>query len=201
MAKVDLTQFQWLNPSTLRREGEAWVIAAPAESDFFRSHSAPAADGTLPDSKDDAPYLYTSVTGDFVLRARVQHGFADTYDACALMVRVNEQVWGKICFEKTDFDTHAVVSVVTNGVSDDANGPNVEGDTLWLQMVRVGRSFALHYSLDGKQFFMLRYFYLPASETVQVGLVAQAPRGSGGERYFYDVTLESRTVGNIRSGV
>ncbi len=34
--------------------------------------------------------------------------------------------WAKACFELTDFNMQAVVSVVTNGQSDDANGCNIE---------------------------------------------------------------------------
>ena len=46
------------------------------------------------------------------------------------MVMQSDAVWGKACFEQSDFGTHAVVSVVTNGVSDDANGCNIDGDTV-----------------------------------------------------------------------
>ena len=31
-----------------------------------------------------------------------------------------------------------MISVVTKGVSDDANGPNVDADAVWLQMCRKG---------------------------------------------------------------
>lgn len=38
--------------------------------------------------------------------------------------------WAKACFELTDFNTQAVVSVVTNGQSDDANGCNIEENSV-----------------------------------------------------------------------
>ncbi|MFD1174828.1 hypothetical protein ACFQ3W_00700 [Paenibacillus puldeungensis] len=40
-------------------------------------------------------------------------------------------VWAKACFELTDFSTHTVVSVVTNHMSNDANGCNIEGKAVW----------------------------------------------------------------------
>ncbi|WP_416151963.1 hypothetical protein ACM26V_07595 [Salipaludibacillus sp. HK11] len=42
-----------------------------------------------------------------------------------------------------DFDTNAVVSVVTNQTSDDTNGCNIEGDMVWLQVARVNNAFSL----------------------------------------------------------
>ena len=196
-----LGSFRWLNEAPARIEDDALVIAAPPRSDFFRNHGAVAEEGITPDSIQNAPHYYTEIQGAFVMRVRVQHAFKDTYDACAIMVMQSDTVWGKACFELTDFGTHAVVSVVTNGVSDDANGCNIAGDEVWLQVCRVGNSFAFHYSEDGERFYMMRFFYLPADATIKVGLVAQAPQGSGGERYFRDLSLEHKTVKNIRFGV
>ncbi|MHB1319416.1 MAG: DUF1349 domain-containing protein [Anaerolineae bacterium] len=197
---ADFEGFQWLNESAARFEGAELVIHAPAQSDYFRHHGAIAEEGITPGSMQNAPFYYTQVQGDLLMRVRVRHAFQDTYDACAIMVMQSDTVWGKACFEQTDFGTHAVVSVVTNGVSDDANGCNIEGDSVWLQVCRVGNSFAFHYSLDGVRFDMMRFFYLPADETIKVGLVAQAPQGGGGDRYFRDLTLTRTTVKNIRAG-
>ncbi|WFA86753.1 DUF1349 domain-containing protein [Paenibacillus amylolyticus] len=121
-------------------------------------------------------------------------------DLRTLMIMQDFQVWAKACFEKTDFDTHAVVSVVTNQTSDDANGSNIDSDTIWLQIARVGNSFAFHYSLDGLKYVMMRFFTLPVEETIKVGLEAQAPLGEGGPRTFQNFSLVNKTVKNIRFG-
>lgn len=112
----------------------------------------------------------------------------------------NLDVYAKACFEKTDFDTHAVVSVVTNQTSDDANGCNLAGNEVWLQVARVGNSFAFHYSEDGEHFYMMRFFNLPVGKTIKAGLEAQAPQGNGGERYYKNLSIEYKTVKNIRMG-
>jgi len=134
------------------------------------------------------------------MKVKVSLAFKDVYDAAAIMVLENERTWAKACFELTDFNTRAVVSVVTNQVSDDANGCNIENDFVWLQMTRLGKTFAFHYSEDGVIFYMMRVFHLPASDTVKIGLLAQAPSGSGGERHFEELTMENITVKNIRTG-
>lgn len=66
----------------------------------------------------------------------------------------------------------------------DANGNNVEGNELWLQITRVGQSFAFHYSIDGNRYDMVRYFHLPVDDKVKVGFVPQAPSGKGGDRIY-----------------
>jgi regulation of enolase protein 1 (concanavalin A-like superfamily) len=200
MKQADLMQWRWLNEAPARFEGDVLVITAPGRTDYFRSPGAADAAGLTSEATQNAPFFYTEVQGDLVMRVRVRHAFRDTYDAATIMVMQSETVWAKACFERTDFDTHAVVSVVTNGVSDDANGCNVDGDEVWLQVARVGQSFAFYYSLDGVRFYMMRHFFLPVDATVKVGLVAQAPRGNGGDRYYRDLSIVHRTAGNIRTG-
>ena len=117
------------------------------------------------------------------------------------MVMLNDKNWAKAFFEFTDFGTHAVVSVVTKGgVSDDANGCNIEEDSIWLQICRTGQSFAFHYSVDGEKFYMMRFFNLPAGNTVKAGLLAQSPTGEGGIRIYENLIIKKKTVKNIRMG-
>ena len=47
---------------------------------------------------------------------------------------------------------------------------------------------------------MMRYFYLPVEPVIKVGLLAQAPTGSGGLRVYEDLSIEMKTVKNIRAG-
>ena len=120
----------------------------------------------------------------------------------SVMVMHDMTNWAKRCFELTDFGTHAAVSFVTiNGASDDANGCNIEGqDYLWLKVCRGGRAFSFHYSLDGENFNMTRYFLMPETKAIKVGLLAQAPTGNGSKRIYENLSIEHITVKNIRAG-
>ena len=191
--------WKWLNESQVMTVNGETAIAAPARTDWF--NDPVPENGRLSPPVANAPFYYTEVSGDFVFRARVRPNHRYVYDACALMVIKDEYMWGKVAFEQSDFGTKAAVCVVTSQVSDDANGCNIEHDTVWLQIVRVGDVFCTHYSLDGERFDMVRLFYLPVGECVKVGLEAQSPAGEGGLRFFSDVTLEKRTVGNLRAGI
>ena len=175
-------------------------IHAPAKTDFFQDPAFAAQRDGDP-GRASAPYLWLHVEGDFVARAHVKPTFASTYDAGALMVRGDERHWAKLCYESTDLGTHAAVSVVTNSVSDDANGADLDAERLWLQVVRQGDLLGMHYSLDGTSWRMVRYCALPLPSQVQVGLVAQSPVGPGTSVEFYTFTVEPRSVQNMRAGV
>lgn len=193
--------FHWLNESSIKEENGRIEIFAPAQTDFFCNGGSVGEEGITPESLCNAPFYYTEIAGDFVLRVKVTHAFRDIYDSCSIMVMKDLQNWAKACFELTDFGTHAAVSVVTkNADSDDANGCNLEGNTAWLQICRSGNSFGFHYSMDGEHFYMMRAFTLPAGDTVKAGLLAQAPTGKGGIRIYEDFVIENRKVKNIRTG-
>ncbi|MBQ2930541.1 MAG: DUF1349 domain-containing protein [Clostridia bacterium] len=196
---MDLQNWKWLNESQIIHEGDEVVIYAPAQTDWF-NNPVPE-NGLLSAPVANAPFFYTEVMGDFVFRAKVRPNFKSVYDACALMVIQDEKLWTKAAFEKSDFGTTAAVCVVTNGVSDDANGCNIAQEEVWLQIVRVGDVFCTHYSLDGERFDMVRLFHLPVEKTVKVGIEAQSPAGDGGLRFYSEISLENRTVRNLRAGV
>jgi hypothetical protein len=92
------------------------------------------------------------------------------------------------------------VSVVTNGVSDDANGADLAASDLWLQVCRVGDLFGFQYALDGKSWRLVRYFKLRLADPVQVGLVAQCPGGPGTTVEWLELTVEQRSVRDLRRG-
>ncbi len=198
-----------LTPEQLAARGLAWEhppvkweplaeggirVTVPARSDYFRD---PA--GVM--VNDNAPFLWKQMTGGFVAQAHVRPAFNSTYDSGVLMARHDEQTWAKLCFEKTDFGTTAAVSVVTRGVSDDANGADITQPDLWLQIVRSGNIFALHYSLDSQAWRMVRIFSLPAPETIRVGVVTQCPIGPGTTVDLFSFTIDQRPVKNLRAGV
>jgi len=168
-------------------------VVTPARADYFRD----------PEGKmvnDSAPFLWKTITGDFVARANIRPTFASTYDSGVIMARHDGQNWAKVCFEKTDFGTTAAVSVVTRGLSDDANGVDVTVEQLWLQMTRHGDTFALHYSLNGEDMRMVRIFHLAVPPAIRVGIVAQCPVGPGATIDFLSFSIDQRPVQNLRAG-
>lgn len=190
-------KFQWMNESRMSQDGERIEIYAPKQTDFF-CNSFP--DGTSAEPVCSAPFYYTNLSGDFVLQVKVSLEFKDTYDSACVMIMKDCTNWAKACFELTDFGKPSVVSVVTKGVSDDANGCIVDSPAVWLKVCRCGQTFSFHYSEDGDNFYMMRFFNMPCGDEIKVGLVAQAPVGNGGMRIFENLSIEHKTVENIRKG-
>lgn len=194
-------EFTWINESRMTVEGSKYTVYAPALTDFFFNNEAQSSGGVTPLSLCNAPFYYTEISGDFVLKVQVSLDFVSTYDSASLMVMSDMRNWAKSCFELTDFGTHAVVSVVArDGETDDANGVTIDEDRIWLRVTRKGNVFAFHYSVDGQQFYMSRVFSMAADERLKVGFLAQAPTGDGGERHYEHLSIEQVTVSNIRSG-
>ena len=196
ISTTELGALSWTNapPHWESLPGGGLRIHAGAKTDFFQNPNSRQA-------TDSGHLLSVPVEGDFVARAHVRPTFISTYDAGALMVRHDATHWAKTCYESTDFGTHAVVSVVTNGQSDDANGVNLDVTDVWLQIVRVGGVYAMHYALDGQNWRMTRYFTLPLPPTVSVGIVAQSPVGPGTAVDYLYFAVEQRKVDNLRAGI
>ena len=177
-------------------DGETLTVWAPAGSDLFID---PALPGSDPPS--DAPRLVGQPVGDFQLSARVTVDFRSQFDAGVLIVWVDQHHWAKLCFEYTPQAKPSVVTVITRGESDDANSFELEENTVWLRMSRVGGTFACHASTDGSWWRLIRYFTLgDGSPNAKVGFEAQAPTGDGCLVTFDHVTFLPETLRELRDG-
>ncbi len=173
------------------------ILTSTEKTDFFNFFDADT--GTIK-KISTAPYIYTEVEGDFIATVKVSATFKDTYDSAVLMLMQDENTWAKACLELTDFGKIAVVSVVTNNLSDDANGNNLDTTSVNLKAVRVNNDFSFHYSTNGTDYEMMRFFHIDAEKCLKVGLVAQSPTGNGTECIFNDFEIKNVTAKNIRKG-
>lgn len=202
--RVDLPGIPFpLHPSEdwpWRVEADSVLVTAKPHSDFFVD---PSGSGSVAaESQLNAVSLTgRPAEGDFTLTARVHVDFTDTFDAGVLIVWADETLWAKLCFEFSPDRKPMIVSVVTRGVSDDANAFLVEGDEVWLRIARVGTVYAFHASVDGTRWDFVRGFALGAEEQqVAVGLEAQSPMGNGCDVRFDAVTYTAATLGDLRDG-
>jgi uncharacterized protein len=148
----------------------------------------------------NAPMLLGGTDGDFLLSARVRAELRATFDAGALMLHAGAQTWAKLALERSPQGEAMIVSVVTRGVSDDANGAVVAGDTVWLRVARIGGACALHASADGERWDLVRHFALEAPGPLAAGFLAQSPTGDGCTATFDDVRFAARTLRDLRDG-
>lgn len=138
-------------------------------------------------------------TGDFQLSARVTVGFGGTYDAGCLLVWCANGLWAKLCFELSPQGQPMIVSVVTRGRSDDANGFTVDGGSAWLRVSRLGPAWAFHASTDGLLWHFVRYFELEG-RPAEIGFVAQSPTRQGCAVTFDHVLFKPERLSDLRDG-
>ena len=148
----------------------------------------------------NAGYLADEISGDFTISARVSHEFRSTYDACCLIAYANDSLWSKACFECTEEREHAVVTVMTNGRSDDANSVRIPEKRAWLQMCRKKDVVSVQYSVDGENWIFVRILQIPLPEKIRLGILAQSPVGEGGDFLFEDVRIAGKAPENMRFG-
>lgn len=193
---VALPNAAWVNEpadASFDEERGVLTIVAPARTDWF-------IDPASGESTDSAPALVAPIDGDFALSARVHVGFAATFDAGVLVIRHSAAEWAKLCFEYSPQGQPMVVSVVTNGVSDDANSMPIEGDEVYLRISRTGRAWVFHYSEDGRLWHFVRHFRLAADAPAAVGFLAQSPTGEGSSARFSEIAHTSSPSQDIRGG-
>jgi uncharacterized protein len=136
--------------------------------------------------------------GDFQLSARVDVQFGSTFDAGVLLLWADARRWAKLCFEFSPDGDPMVVSVVTRGVSDDANAFTVTGPTAWLRVSKVSGAYAYHASLDGQTWQFVRQFNL--GDGLHVGFEVQSPVGDGCVATFSHISLTATTIADLRDG-
>ncbi len=143
---------------------------------------------------------FAAPEGDFTLSARVRvTGDRSTFDAGALALWSGPQRWAKVCNEYSPQGDSMVVSVVTNGFSDDANGAVFATDAVFLRIARTGPAFVFHYSLDGDSWPFLRLFRVDADPaTISVGFLAQAPMGAGATAVFDEIRFDRSSLRDLR---
>jgi hypothetical protein len=186
---------RWLvQPDRWHANGSTLSLVAAGRTDWFVDPSGerePALNGAA---------LVGDADGDYLFSARVRVRFEATFDAGALLLHADDRTWAKLCFEYSPANEPMVVSVVTRGTSDDADGFGVDGDEVWLRIARLGRAFAFHASADGRKWCLVRHFTLGDGVEPAVGFEAQSPTGAGCEVMFEEIRFEARTLRDLRDG-
>ncbi len=186
---------RWEVPPASWKSGDAALVAAAGpQTDLFIDPAGSAPKLTAPRLLAAAP------AGDFTLSARVSVDFAADFDAGVLMLYAADDTWAKLCFEYSPQGEAMVVSVVTRGVSDDANAFVVDGGQVWLRISRTGTGYAFHASEDGQLWQFIRQFALPTTAPLRIGFAPQSPTGEGCTVSFDEIRFAPEGVADLRSG-
>ena len=177
---------------TVGLDGTLHIVAGPRTDLFIDPAGGPAQRG--------APRLMAAVEGDFQLSAYVKADLEATFDAGALVLHAADHTWVKLAVERSPQGDAMVVSVVTRGLSDDANGRGVRGNAVWLRISRIAATCALHASDDGVRWELVRHFALDAPTALTAGFLAQSPTGEGCAATFDGLDFVAEPLADLRDG-
>ena len=180
------------SPAEWAAEPARLVVRAPAQTDWFIDPIRARAVRTAPVLVGPPP------TGDFTWEAHVALEGHAMFDAVGLFVYDDDDHWAKLALEVTAAGP-TIVSVVTDTFSDDCNSTVLAQSSAWLRLARVGEAIAFHASDDGGRWELVRVFR-PPSRAPRIGLICQAPTGTGCTGTFDAITFTARSLSDIRDG-
>lgn len=157
-------------------------------------------------SQDDAGILLTEVdnTKPFTLKGKVTSGFlteGGLYNAATFFVYANDTLWQKLCFEHGDHGEHRIVSVRTIGTSDDNNHDVVDSaKSVYFKISSDTQSIASYFSLDGKEWQMVRIYKNQYPSKLYLGICSQAPQAEECTSTFEELSLTTDNVDDFRMG-
>jgi uncharacterized protein len=185
-------------PGPWRVDGDRLIATAPPHTDLYLDPAGEDLAGTGTTTRPPT-LLGTAPDGDYQLSARVTVDFRSTYDAGVLLLNTDDRTWAKLCFERSPAGQPMVVSVVTLGLSDDANAFDVTDSSIWLRISRIARVHAFHASTDGQTWRLVRVFRL-GDFTPDIGFEAQSPTGEGCTVAFDEIRYVPERLADPRNG-
>ena len=173
---------QWFHePARWRTEDGALLATADPKTDFWRKTH----DGGV---RDNGHHYFERVSGPFVANVRILGRYASQYDQAGLMVRASDSVWLKCGVEFVDGEQLAS-AVVTRDWSDWSVVTLARPESIWMRIEREEATITVSYSLDGRDFTLLRQAFLTEQPDLDVGPFLAAPRGDGFEARFTEWSI------------
>jgi regulation of enolase protein 1 (concanavalin A-like superfamily) len=168
-------------------DGRCLRVEPAAATDFWqRTHYGFQA--------DNGHFLYTPLSGDFVLTVHVRFRPVHQYDQAGVLVRVSPSCWLKASVEYEPSGPSRLGAVVTNfGYSDwSTQGFAAGAGAVWLRVRREGDDYIVDASSDGQAWEQLRLAHLHEGRgaAVACGVYARSPRGAGFVAEFGDLAID-----------
>ena len=176
---------------------DSTMMRSEAKKDFFID----------PNGKDvmlASPILLTEVdnTKPFTLTTHLAPGFTPdgTYTAGCLYVYVSPERWLKMAFEQDERGGHRVVTVRTEGTSDDNNHDLLTAGDVSFKISSDTNVIGFYYSVDGQQWQLVRLFRNAYPEKLHLGISAQCPGEGGSQTLFTGTSITTEAVKSFRLG-
>ncbi|USX17134.1 DUF1349 domain-containing protein [Oxalobacteraceae bacterium OTU3CAMAD1] len=178
MNAQNLEKLQWHNqPELWEIKNNALIMQVTPKTDYWRiSHYG--------FTVDDGPFYYATYGGEFEAKVKLIGSYKARFDQMGLMIRTDHKNYIKTGVEFVDGKFN-ISTVVTHEKSD---WSVIELEKVppfvWIKVVRRLDAVEIFYSLDDKNYVMVRNAPLEDNTPVMVGLMAASPDGDGFEARF-----------------
>ncbi len=182
--------------SNARIDGAKLILGAKAGTDYFNSPDESAASHT-------APVLLVGIDNakPFTFTTKLTPVHDATYDAGAVYLYYDDDLWHKFAFERDERGRRRIVTVRTSFTSDDNNHDVITQSSVYLKISSNGKMIGFYYSTDNLSWNLARLHRNEYPETIWLGVSSQSPTGNGNTTTFEDCSLVHVSVADFRSGV
>lgn len=179
-----LDRMQWFNePEKWEIKGNTFSMFVTPQSDYWRiSHYG--------FTVDDAPFFYATYGGEFEVKVKISGEYKERFDQSGIMLRVDPENYIKAGIEFVD-GKYNLSTVVTHKTSD-WSVITLEKPIpfVWIKAVRRLDAVEVFYSLDDRNYIMMRNAWLQDNCPVMVGLMGACPDGKGFNAKFENFTVK-----------
>ncbi|MBD8346861.1 MULTISPECIES: DUF1349 domain-containing protein [unclassified Dysgonomonas] len=168
-----LDKMQWFNePEKWEVKNNTLNMQVTPKSDYWRvSHYG--------FTVDDAPFYYATYGGEFEVKVKITGNYKTRFDQMGLMLRIDSERWIKAGVEFVD-NKFNISAVVTDKKSDwSVLQLDKTPSFVWIKAVRRLDAVEFFYSLDDKNYIMIRNAPFQDNIPVMIGLMAASPDGDG----------------------
>lgn len=185
-----------INSPEYKLQGKNIILRCRALTDCFN-----APDGTV--RIFNAPLLLrkTDNTKPFTFSAQVTPVFRNIYDAGALYIYCNNELWQKFAYEMDEKRRTRIVTVRTVGTSDDNNHDTLAQEGVWMKISSDTKNIGFYYSTDGRDWQMVRLYHNRYPEKIYLAISTQSPVGTGTEAVFTNIEFAESSIENFRIGI
>ncbi len=172
-------------------------LTSEKETDFFIEPGAP------PYQKANAPLLLNSVdnTKPFTFSFKVTPVHNVKYDAGMAFIYIDKKNWLKFAFEADERMNKRIVTVKTKDFSDDNNHDVVKSKSVFMKISSDAKVIGFYYSIDGKEWQLVRVFKNEYPSVIKVGIGTQSPAGNGNSSVFEKIDFSEQSVTDFRMGI
>ena len=198
LKKCNIDPFSYgANSPTYKIQNGPIIVYSGAKSDFFNAPDGSGCTATAP------PLLLREIdnTKPFTFSTLVKPQFKETYDAGAIYVFYDQQLWQKFAFEMDERKLTRLVTVRTITTSDDNNHDSITQEEAYMKISSDTKNIGFYYSLDGNTWQLVRLYRNEYPKRIYLAISSQPPIGNGNETLFSNIVFSENSIQNFRLGL